>query len=308
MRTLFHPDWVISGLCFSPTGALLASADTGGNVRLWHLADEPTLPQQLRIPGWRPGYPVHNLAFSPEGRFLVANFDAAGLTGNRREALGYWDLAEQESFTLLGSSFRTGAGFAFRPDGQALYLLVGMYRLRCWRLPDWEAQSPGISAVYPSDNRRIAIASNNRFLAVGGDHPRIDLWDLREAERLGIWVAHPSYVEALAFHPTLPLLASAGPREARLWSVPNGEFVHELPRLGSSQITCLAFAPDGQTLAVGRNRGDVDLWDTQDWQRLNSFRWPIGNVVRLAFSPDGLCLAAGGDRGNRSQIVLWDVR
>ena len=82
-------------------------------------------------------------------------------------------------------------------------------------------------------------------------------------------------------------------------------------------VTCVAFSPDGKTLAgggylrvPGRSEGAVFLWDAGSGRQLLKAR--VATPVRsVAFSPDGRLLATGSgdyaearDVGN---VALWDV-
>ena len=59
-------------------------------------------------------------------------------------------------------------------------------------------------------------------------------------------------------------------------------------------VRCLAFSPDGRTLAVGSSFA-VWLYDAETGAQRNRFRaW---EVQALAFSPDGKTLAAALDMG-----------
>jgi WD40 repeat protein len=83
--------------------------------------------------------------------------------------------------------------------------------------------------------------------------------------------------------------------------------------------TCLAFAPDGKTLAVGyhlaenpafqgQGRGMIFLWDL-DASRCNAyFQGHRDSVHCLAFSPDSKTLATGGGFANEpGELKLWDM-
>jgi WD40 repeat protein len=70
------------------------------------------------------------------------------------------------------------------------------------------------------------------------------------------------------------------------------------------RIDCLAFLPDGRTLASGSWDRTVRYWDTNTGHELLAYEWPVGRVSALAFSPDGMVGACAGDAGT---ICLWDL-
>jgi WD40 repeat protein len=72
----------------------------------------------------------------------------------------------------------------------------------------------------------------------------------------------------------------------------------------SSAVWTLAFAPKGQTLAMGRDDGKIQLWDVEKQHLDFNLRGRPERLWGLAFSPDGTQVAsAGGDR----TVKLWDV-
>ncbi|MHC4498713.1 MAG: WD40 repeat domain-containing protein, partial [Planctomycetota bacterium] len=89
------------------------------------------------------------------------------------------------------------------------------------------------------------------------------------------------------------------------------DFSQEPIRLGESQVSTIAFSPDG-TVLVASHRTDetspfwqtheVRLWDVQTQQQVEVLK--IGRIQAIVFSPDGTLLALGG---GDNTIHLWDV-
>ncbi|MFO0950296.1 MAG: sigma-70 family RNA polymerase sigma factor [Isosphaeraceae bacterium] len=70
------------------------------------------------------------------------------------------------------------------------------------------------------------------------------------------------------------------------------------------EITCLALAPDGKTLASGSVDATVKLWDLESFRERATLRGHSAPVVGLSFSPDGGLLAST-DEGQT--LKVWDA-
>jgi WD40 repeat protein len=89
----------------------------------------------------------------------------------------------------------------------------------------------------------------------------------------------------------------------RLWSLLTGE---ELRRLSgpAKEVRCLAFSPDGQTLASG-HAGIVVLWGVATGEKRSTLRAHKFAITALTYLDGGTTLAtAGWDR----VVKLWKLQ
>ena len=71
----------------------------------------------------------------------------------------------------------------------------------------------------------------------------------------------------------------------------------------SSLAISLAFSPDGQMLASG-SLDEINLWNVASGENIATFKGHIGIVNSVAFSPDGQTLASGT---SDNIVRLWDI-
>ena len=83
-----------------------------------------------------------------------------------------------------------------------------------------------------------------------------------------------------------------------------------LPRWNGTDVTSIAFSPDGTILAIADSGfisedGTVELWDVATHTLIAIFEGHVDDVTSVAFSSDGTLLASGSDD---STVKLWNVK
>jgi WD40 repeat protein len=245
---------------------------------------------------------------------------------------------------------------AISPDGKAVVTATGGQDNRVRR---WDVQTGKVTASIGQQTRLLVYSPDGKRLATSGDVKRpgpfgvglggvasgtavgsVKVWDavtlkpLRHLQGLGT-------VDQVLFSPDGATLAvahwSASERQAgqvTLWDLTTATKRPSTGRSLGGSVVCLAFAPDGKTLAVGYRTGFIQLWDVVAGAELNVWQGDPAKagdpptvddqrlVGRLAFAPDGKTLASAhgyltlqtrggistsGGLGTSFPIRLWDV-
>lgn len=290
MMFLEGPKATISGIAFSPDGALLGIGTKDGKVAVanTHAGDVRTLCFGNTV--------IFTVVFDPTGTHILYG-DSEWWSG--LHVCGEVDRA------IKGPKARTAtAGLAFLND-QTLVIGYGdrvkaqpgqieLFNIRTGRrLEPFFREPAGVRAV--------AVHSASHHVAWANGSNRVSIWNTLTLEPRHVGLTHTS--SSLAFHPDGESLAVALEWGAKIYDVK--ERTERAALKGhAGRVTSIAYSPDGRTLATASWDQSVRFWDAASGSLRATFEWGIGRVQALAFAPDGLRLAAGGENG---MIAMWDV-
>ena len=272
---------------------MVASASGDKTVKLWNL----TANQEWGTLHKGESETIFPLAFAPDGKML-----AAVSVGQSYGAQGKVRLSNPD----------TGKSEIYFPDNVQLQL---------WNLDTGKIAHtlPGV----PQRNSPVALAPDNKTLALGGFDGEIRLWDVATRTLQDPLKGQNHYpIHSVAFTSDGKTLASGGgrdrePGEVRLWDVAT-RAVRTTLQEHKFPVVSLAFSRDGTMLASGSasgNQGELRLWDVDAGQKRLTFQGTQHSVTAVAFTPDGKTLASGTDASesrsgltpNPVAVRLWDV-
>ncbi len=286
--------------------------------------DSPGLDRAVRasLGGWHAGprpverslahrLPVRAVAFSPDGRLLIAACDDG--------TAQLWDVATgvRLASPLTGHEGRVRT-VAFSPDGRlaATAGVDGTIRI-------WDAVTGafvGGAVRYDAPALAVRFSPDGERLAVAGADGAVRLIDVASGARLGEWTSTAAPVVSLAFGPDGRALIG-GSRDGRawVWNAEDGTMLAELAHaagagagagsgaVGSAPLAELpgvALGPDGRTAASAGADGSARLWDLAAGRSIGEPMTHRGPVDALAFHPEGTLIATACRDGTAR---LWDA-
>ncbi len=203
----------------------------------------------------KPGDELHEIAFSPDSRWLATTGGSQGIVMWNVQAS--WDGSEpSKEFNLKADS--SVFAVAFSHDGKLLAAGEGD-QTTIWDLSSRKSLDPILSQV--GNIISVNFSQDGKWLATGSTNGSVHVWDLAAADKGQPFLRFDvnGQVLSIAFSPNGERLAvgSSDPF-VYLFDMQRGEEVARIPHV--DKVTSVNFSPDGKYLATA-SRKVVELWE-----------------------------------------------
>jgi WD40 repeat protein len=293
-------DVAVYALSFSPDSRWLASADDGGEVRLWNVAQ----PGDNAVLGRHAGN-VRGLAFAQgqSGPVLVST----GYDGEVR----LWDYRNPDAGATVVRGHDSAINLLASPgeDRSQLpnLLVTAAYdrSLRVWHTDSPFAEPHQVLSAEPGVVDVAVSPDGTQLASYSQDGSTIQLWDARTGVADVTLGPDEVPVSAIAYSPSKDVLW-VGSRDGSIsaWNTQTAVLLHRFP--GSDDtIATVAESPDGTLLASGGEDSKIRIWDSNSGELLRELAGHSGSVTGVAFTADGKTLISAGM--GSGTLRIWDV-
>ena len=280
----------VRSVAFSPDGKLIASSSSDGTVCFW---DAVSHDRTATLTGHITEFT--SIAFSPGGRTLAH-------AGGWDKKVYLWDVeTANQKGALIGHTYEV-TSVAFSPDGKTVASGGGVDdpTIRLWDPNSGELKMILVGHLWGGIND-LVFSHDSRWIASAGRDQKVCLWKTDTGYHQATFVGPTAAISKVALSPNGQILASTGGQQdpaVRLWDISSRKEIATL----RGRSNCIAFSPDGQTLASGWI--DISLWDIRSGELKSEFSGHTDGLRSVAFSPDGRILASGS---SDTTVRLWDV-
>jgi WD40 repeat protein len=137
----------------------------------------------------------------------------------------------------------------------------------------------------------LGCSNAGDFWAWGGQSGELCLWQEQTGERSVLAAYDGTWIDTLAWHPTLPLLAYGVGPIVHIWDVKAQTAIATLD-FEASSVLHLDWHPQGDRLAVS-GHGGIKVWSQSDWSAAPTVVEVPGASLFCAWSADGRYLGSG---------------
>jgi len=238
---------------------------------------------------------VQSVAWSPDGKYIASC--------GRDKTVQIWEAATGMKLLTYGQHVSYVYNAAWSPDGTRL-ASTSFGNIHIWNTSTGE-----IVVSYrghPLWVYAVVWSSDGQYIVSGGAEGEVRIWEAASGKDLYIYqgFARPVRTLALAISAnSTRLLSGCEDNKFYCWVV-GAEDDPQIYQGHKKEVTCVAWSPDGLTIASASRDRTVRVWDAKQAITLYTYKGHNRDVLALTWSPDGRYLASTGE--DRT-VRVWEA-
>ncbi len=294
---LKHGEWA-SAVAWNADGSLIASAGRDARVRVWDMNNGRLIRDYAGHTEW-----VKAVAFLPSGKVISAG----------GKEIRIWDVGTGADVKTITSTAGNVKSLAVQPTGNQVAASGEDRSVHVWDIESGK-EAYALGPFNAAAEHVTWSANGNMVAAVAGDGG-LAVWDVGPGRKklLDLKITNGAAGYGVRISPDGKSVAACGEKIARIYALVGGDKAEsagttrrEYVGAGAhtDMVTCLAYSPDGKTLATASRDKSIRLWDVGTGQRLRTLLGHTEKVNDIEFSPDGNQLVSVADD---QTVRLWDL-
>lgn len=274
IHSLTISDHAIQTACFNSTGDWMALGSSNlGQLLVWEWQSEQYVMKQQGHSS-----EMNSIAYSPDGQYIV--------TGGEDAKVKLWKVSNgfcfvtfhEHTSAVTAVEFSQNKRFCVSASLDGTVRAYDIIRYRNFRT---------FTSPRPVQFASVALDHSGELVVAGGqDVFEIYLWSMKLGRLLEVLSGHEGPVNALAFAPvaTSSLLVSGSwDKTIKIWNCLESSGEHETIEI-LSDVTAIAFKPNGEEVAVAALNGNVQVFNVRDSNQVASIegRNDLGSGVSEA--------------------------
>ena len=206
--------------------------------------------------------------------------------------------------TIKNSNNTEQSAMTFAAEGKVL-INIGFFERNTSYIEYWDTDTgePIKDILIEAKITVAAFSPDNKLLAVVDEYSHsIQFWDVRTGKPLKTPKKLDVGYEYIAFSPDGSRLVAGSTWEyVSLWDVNTIDQLYSMAH--GKPINSVAFAQDGNTIAIGIDDGTIQICDTSTRSLQNTITGHLdSSILSAAFSPDGNNLVCGAN----TEVISWN--
>jgi WD40 repeat protein/tRNA A-37 threonylcarbamoyl transferase component Bud32 len=190
---------------------------------------------------------------------------------------------------------------ALSPDGGTL-LTGDVNDAKLW---DLQPPRPPQAELQVERAHMLTFSPDRTRLAATLDNNRVQLFDARTGQAVGLALQHPTGIPRLALTPdNRTVVTACYDRQVRVWDAESGKLAHAKPWAHAAEVDVGALSADGKLAVSGCRDGKAQVWDVKTGKAVGPALDGAGEITAAAFSPDGRTVVLGDQS---FQVRGWEV-